>query len=85
MGTLGSLGETNASEAGKGKVPVSSVAGGDIAGSVYHGVALCQREHKIHPPKINIKHENDGLEFGRSFSFSRGVFSGSLLTFRGVL
>ena len=28
--------------------------------------------------------ENDGLEFGRWFSSSRGVFSGSMLIFRGV-
>ena len=36
------------------------------------------------PRKINIEPENDGLESGRSFSFSRGVISGSMLIFRGV-
>ena len=34
------------------------------------------------PPKINIEPENDGLE--DDFSFSRGVFLGSMLIFRGV-
>ena len=34
------------------------------------------------PPKINIEPENDGFE---SFSFSRGVFSGSMLILWGVL
>ena len=35
------------------------------------------------PPKINIEPENDGLE--DDFSFSRGVFSGSMLIFRGCI
>ena len=35
------------------------------------------------PPKINIEPENNGLVWFRRFSSSRGVFSGSMLIFRG--
>ena len=45
----------------------------------------CIRTLEIPPPKINIEPENDGLEFGRWFSFSRGpVFSGSSRSSSGV-
>ena len=38
---------------------------------------------KTTPRKINIEHENDGLE--DDFPFQMGVFSGSMVIFRGVV
>ena len=52
---------------------------------VFEGKAECfiKAVNSVTPPKINIEPENDGLE--DVFAFQIGIFSGSMLVFRGVL